>query len=97
MSTSSSARRAPFGGTDCFVVLMLPVSVPHQGSDTIGPLERGFHYQPGAAGAPAAPGYDAAPGASNRLNARVVSTEVVARAPSSGVRPRGDRLSDLAP
>lgn len=97
MSISSSARRAPFGGADCFVVLMLPVSVPHQGSDTIGPIKRGFHYQLAAAGAPPAPGYDAAPGASNRLNARVVSTEVVARPSSSGARPRGGRHSDLAP
>ena len=44
-----------------------------------------------------APGYDAAPSASDGLKARFGSSEVAGRQPPSGVGPGGDRPSDLEP
>lgn len=50
-----------------------------------------------AAGPPRAPGYDAAPSASNGADARFASAEGAGPPPASGARPGGDRPSDLEP
>ncbi|NKE66636.1 CHASE2 domain-containing protein [Ramlibacter sp. RBP-2] len=50
-----------------------------------------------AAAPPQAPGYDAAPSASNGANARFASAEGAGPPSASGARPGGDRPSDLEP